>query len=292
MTTHYRRRHRRIAAQLLLACIASTTLQAWSPQGHRLVALVATNHLEPPARQNVSWLLGDSSLADVAVWADQYLQGNNQTSFWHFINIPLDATSYNRDRDCPRQPGVAAGGRGDTWRDCVVDRILYNRDRLANTSLDRADRAIALKFLVHLVGDLHQPFHALGVERGGNGIPVSAFESATCSYDDGTPYPCNLHGVWDTVLIAHRRLGDQPYLAELERQIKQRRWDVAAIGSPADWAMESHALARVALLPPGGAVDEGYYRARIPVVDERLALGGLRLAAWLNRSLAEPPPAR
>jgi nuclease S1 len=282
----------RIAAQLLLACIASTTVETWSPQGHRLVALLATNHLSPTARQNVSSLLGDESLADVAVWADQYHEGNNQTSFWHYVNIPPDATRYDRDRDCPTQPGVRAGGRGDRWRDCVVDRILYNQERLANTSLDRADRAIALKFLVHLIGDLHQPLHALGVERGGNGIPVSVFGSPTCRYDDGTPYPCNLHGVWDTALIAHRRLSDQQYLAELERQIKQRGWDAAATGSPAEWAMESHAFGKAALLPAKGVVDEAYYRAKISVVDERLALGGLRLAAWLNRSLAAEPPAR
>jgi hypothetical protein len=292
MTTHHRTGHRRIAAQLLLACLASTTLQSWSPQGHRLVALLAAHHLEPAARQKVAWLLGDVSLADVAVWADVYLEGNNQTSFWHYINIPSDATSYDRDRDCPRQPGVLAGGRGDRWRDCVVERILYNQQRLANASLDRADRAIALKFLVHLIGDLHQPFHALGVERGGNGIPVSVFGSATCNYDDGTPYPCNLHGAWDTALIAHRRLSDQQYLVELERQIKLRRWDTLATGSPAEWAMESHALAKLALLPPGGVVDDAYYRAQIPVADARLALGGLRLAAWLNRSLADSPPAR
>jgi len=291
MTTSRNAKLLRCAALFLSVSVGSATIQAWSPQGHRLVALLATNHLTPTARQNVSWLLGNASLADVAVWADQYLEGNNQTFFWHFINIPLDATSYDRDRDCPRQPGVLAGARGDRWRDCVVDRILYNQERLANPSLDRADRAIALKFLVHLIGDLHQPFHALGVERGGNGILVSAFGSATCSYDDGTPYPCNLHGVWDTALIAHR-LSDQQCLAELERQIKQRGWDAVAIGSPSEWAMESHALAKVALLPPQGVVDEGYYRAQIAVVDQRLALGGLRLAAWLNRSLADLPPAR
>jgi hypothetical protein len=169
-----------------------------------------------------------------------------------------------------------------------VDRILYNRDRLANTSLDRADRAVALKFLVHLIGDLHQPFHALGVERGGNGIAVSVFGSSTCRYDDGTPYACNMHGVWDTALIAHRRLGDQAYLADLERQIMQRRWHELAIGSPSEWAMESHALARAALLPSGGIVDEAYFRAQIPVIEQRLALGGLRLAAWLNQSLTGP----
>ncbi len=291
-TAHRRTRHSRIAALVMLAWIAGATVHAWSPQGHRLVALIAMKHLTPPARQSVSRLLGNESLADVAVWADQYLEGNNQTSFWHYVNIPLDATKYDRDRDCPTQPGVAAGGRGDRWRDCVVDRILYNQERLANPTLDRADRAIALKFLVHFIGDLHQPFHALGVERGGNGIPVSVFGSATCTYEGGTSYPCNLHGVWDTVLVARRGLDDQRYVAELERQIKQRGWEALEIGSPAQWAMESHALAKAALLPPQGIVDDAYFRAQIVVVDERLVLGGLRLAAWLNRSLAVPPSAR
>ena len=141
---------------------------------------------------------------------------------------------------------------------------------------------------MHLIGDLHQPFHALGVERGGNGIRVSVFGSANCRYDDGTPHPCNLHGVWDTALIAHRQLSDRLYVAELEGQIKQRGWDAPATGSPAEWAMESHALAKAALLPDKGVVDEAYFRARIAAVDERLALGGLRLAAALNRSAGEP----
>jgi len=130
------------------------------------------------------------------------------------------------------------------------------------------------------------------VERGGNGILVSVFGSAACSYDDGTPSRCNLHGVWDTEIIAHRRHSDRQYLADLERQIKQRGWDIVETGSPAQWAMESHALAKAALLPAEGVVDEAYFRAQIAVVDERLALGGLRLAAWLNRSLASTPPAR
>ena len=291
-TAHRRTRRWRIAALVMLASIADATVHAWSPQGHRLVALIATRHLTPVARQGVSRLLGTASLADVAVWADQYLEGNNQTSFWHYVNIPSDASKYDRDRDCPTQPGIAAGGRGDRWRDCVVDRILYNQERLANPSLDRADRAIALKFLVHFIGDLHQPFHALGVERGGNGIPVSVFGSRTCTYEGGASYPCNLHGVWDTALIAHRGLNDPRYVAELERQIKQRRWDAAEIGSPVQWAMESHALAKAALLAPQGVADEAYFRAQIAVVEERLALGGLRLAAWLNRSLSVPPSAR
>jgi len=271
----------------LLAALAVVQVEGWGPQGHRVVAIVATNHLTPAARQNVQQLLGDESLADVAVWADEYLQGNNQTSYWHYVNIPADAARYDRDRDCPRQPGVSAGGRGDAWRDCVVDRIRYNQERVANRMLDRADRAVALKFLVHLIGDLHQPFHALGVERGGNGIPVSVFGSPKCGYPDGTRFDCNLHSLWDSELIAHRKLRDGAYAAELERQISSRGWN--ASGSAADWAMESHALARAALLPPRGDADEAYYRAHFAQIDERLALGGLRLARALNDALAARP---
>jgi len=275
---------RTLAFVFALSLVAAPTVHGWGPQGHRLVAIVAEHHLTPVARKNVQLLLGGESLADVAVWADEYLQGNNQTSYWHYVNIPADAARYDRDRDCPRQPGVSAGGRGDAWRDCVVDRIRYNQERVANRMLDRADRAVALKFLVHLIGDLHQPFHALGVERGGNGIPVTVFGSPKCGYPDGTRFDCNLHSLWDSELIAHRKLRDRAYAAELERQIAARGWN--ASGSAADWAMESHALARAALLPPRGEADEAYYRAHIAQIDERLALGGLRLARALNDALA------
>lgn len=279
-----------VLALAVCMTVASTTTQGWGKQGHRLVALVAANYLTVTARQNVAWLLGNANLADVSSWADEYLEGNIQTSAWHYVNIPPFATAYDRDRDCPTQPGVSAGGRGDTWRDCVIDRILYNEQRLANPTLDRADRAIALKFLVHLVGDLHQPFHALGVERGGNGIPVIAFGSGDCSSGAATPRPCNLHGVWDVSLIARRRLGDLQYLTTLQQQIKHRQWDREPIGTPADWAMQSHALAKIALVPAYGKIDDAYYAEHIRVVDERLALGGLRLAAMLNRSFTTPPP--
>jgi hypothetical protein len=276
-------------ASLVVACLlialATANLEGWGPQGHRLIAIVAAGHLTPAARQNVQRLLGDESLADVALWADAYRDGNTQTGLWHYVNIPADGRRYERDRDCPGQPGVAAGSRGDTWRDCVVDRIRYNQERLANRSLDRIDRAVALKFLVHLIGDLHQPFHALGVERGGNGIPVSVFGSPTCGYPDGTRFPCNLHAVWDSDLIAHRKLSDRAYAAELERQIATRKWTASATGSAAEWAMESHALAKAALLPPRGDANEAYYRAHIAQIDERLALGGLRLARALNEAL-------
>jgi hypothetical protein len=279
-------------AALLVLSVVATPLHAWGPQGHRLVARVATDHLTPTARQNVGWLLGHQTLADVAVWADQFRDDNRQTGYWHYTDIPPEAKAYDRDRDCPRQPGVAAGDRADKWRDCAVDRILYNQERLANTSLDRADRAIALKFLVHLVGDLHQPFHALSVERGGNGIPVSAFGSPNCAYDDGTARRCNLHMIWDTTLIGHRGLTDTQYLAALGPQLTRPRDSARLNSSPKDWAVESHDLAIAALLKPDADAGDAYFRTQIAVIDERLALAGLRLAALLNRSLTTPPPAR
>ena len=277
-------------ATVLAVVFMSTSPLAWGPQGHRLVGMIAATYLTVTARQNVSWLLGTQTLADVATWADQYLDGNNQTSTWHYVNIPPFATGYVRDRDCPKQPGATAGDGGGQWRDCVIDRIKYNQERVSNPSLDRADRGIALKFLVHFVGDLHQPFHALGVERGGNGIQVIAFGSIDCSSEAMAPRPCNLHGTWDSTLIARRNLGDLQYFSALQQLIRHKRLDRDPIESPEAWAMESHALAKAALVPAFGRVDEAYYAKYIRVVDGQLALGGLRLAALLNRSLTTLPP--
>ncbi len=265
---------------------------AWGGQGHRLVGLVAANHLSPVAKQNVQWLLGRQSLADVSSWADQQVTDHVQTSWWHYLNIPPDATGYDRDRDCPRQPTVAAGSRGDTWRDCAVDRIMYFEQRTADTKLDRADRATALKFLVHFIGDLHQPFHALGVGRGGNDVHVRVFGEANCGTDPARPpLPCNLHSVWDSRLIARRNLDDAHYLDVLEKLRASKRWEQQPPGTPAEWAVESWTLGKKALVAENANIDEAYYTAQIPVIDERLALAGVRLATVLNRVFTAPPPA-
>lgn len=274
-----------VSALLVLVAAQATELVAWGDQGHRLTALLAAGRLTPTARQNVQRLLGDESLADVANWADDYLIGNNQTSFWHYVNIPPDARAYDRDRDCPRQPGVSTGGRGDIWRDCIVDRIRYHEERLADANLDLLDRGLALKFLVHFVGDIHQPFHASAVERGGNGIQVRVFGSDTCGGSPARPAPCNLHSVWDSQLIGRKNLGDRAYRERLERLVVRARLDARPLGTPAEWAMESLAISRDAMLPQRGEVDQAYFDRHIDVLEERLALGGVRLAALLNRSL-------
>ena len=173
------------------------------------------------------------------------------------------------------------------WRDCAVDRITYFEQRTADTKLDRADRATALKFLIHFIGDLHQPFHALGVGRGGNDVIVRVFGNSNCGNDPSRPpLPCNLHSVWDSRLIARRDLADQAYVAALEALIKQKGWFQQPVGTPKDWAEQSFVLGRAALVANGTNIDEAYYQKHIGVVDGRLALGGVRLAAVLNRALA------
>ena len=272
------------AVALALVTLLSSTdlLHAWGGQGHRLGGLIPAVRLTPIARQNVTWLLEHQTLADVSSWADSITGEQVQTSYWHYLNIPPDAKGYDRDRDCPKQAGTEAGSRNDRWRDCVVDRIAYWEERLGNPKLDRADRATALKFVVHFIGDLHQPFHALGVGRGGNDVKVRVFGEANCGNDAARPSPCNLHSVWDSRLIARKALDDRAYADVLQKLIADKGWGSQPAGTPAQWAEQSWRLAKEALVKPDTNIDEGYYRRHIGVIDERLALGGIRLAAVLN----------
>lgn len=271
------------AAPLLATLMLPSPAHAWGREGHRLVAEVAQDHLAPVARKNVKALLGSETLADVAAWADEYRPLETQTGSWHYTDLPAGSDVYDRDRDCPAQPGVKLGSRNDKWRDCATERILFFEERLRDTNLDPADRAVALKYLVHFVGDIHQPMHATGVEKGGNTIPVSAFGSTTCGQ-----YNCNLHSVWDSGLLLHTGLSEPEYLRRLEKGIKAQHL-IAGTNDPVAWTNESKQASDEAMLPKGAAVDEKYYSREIPVVDQRLELAGLRLAAVLNGIFTAPP---
>lgn len=290
---------RRLAlALVILATLFSTdVLHAWGGQGHRLVGLLAADRLTPVARQNVAWLLDGQSLADVASWADSVRPEQTYTGFWHYVDLPFDATGYDRDRDCPRQPGVAAGSRGDRWRDCIVDRITFWEERLANPKLDRADRATALKFIVHFLGDVHQPFHGIG-PTGGNDITVRVFGQQDCGPSTPLragnapppPSPCNLHSVWDSRLIERRNLDERQYVQALQKLITDKQFGSQSPGTPVQWAEQSFKLAKEALVTPDTNIDEAYFRRHITVIEDRLALAGVRLAADLNRILTAAPP--
>lgn len=281
---------RRIIGAAIAMVLATQSLGGWGGQGHRLLGLIAAERLTPIAKQNVAWLLDGQSLADVSSWADTIRSDQQQTYGWHFLNIPPEAKGYDRDRDCPRAAGVAPGSRSDRWRDCAVDRILFWEQRLADVTLDRADRATALKFIVHFIGDLHQPFHTLGVGRGGNEVHVRVFGEANCAEDGQKPFPCNLHSVWDGRLIGHRALDDRAYTAQLQKLIVDKRLGAQPPGTPAQWAEQSFRLAKEALVKPGTNIDDGYYRRHISVIDERIAVAGVRLGSVLNRALSVQRP--
>jgi hypothetical protein len=155
---------------------------------------------------------------------------------------------------------------------------------LSDPAASQADRIEALKFLVHFVGDLHQPLHAVEEARGGNDIHVVEFGSPQCGKGR-----CNFHFVWDISLIEHTGLSEQDYVARVEQLIVARSLQTKATGTPEEWANESYRWAQKVWLNEGGAVDEAYYQANIGIVDERLALAGLRLAAVLNDVLGKMP---
>jgi len=267
---------RRIASWLavaLLVWLVPTRLLGWGRDGHAIVAALAETHLTEGARLGIKALLKDQSLASIASWADEVRPQRDETYNWHFVDIPTSA-AFDQRRDCYRPNDNHAGAQTD-HHNCVVDRIGMFKQILINPSASDADRVEALKFIVHFVADVHQPFHALGDAKGGNGVRISEFGSSQCG-----EHPCNLHAAWDTGLIAHTNLSHQEYIQHLEEFISQQH--LTAGGQPEDWANESHKYAQAAWLNDGEQVDENYYKSQIKVVDTRLALAGLRLAALLN----------
>ena len=152
-----------LAALLLpvvLASHAPAGTAGWWDLGHRTVALVAETRLLPRTREAVRDLLGGQSLADASVWADNIRQYRHDADPLHYVNVPLAAAEYDSLRDCPN-------GR------CIVAAIAADRRVLANPAASPLDRAEALRFLIHFLGDLHQPLHTTDDgDRGGNLRPV------------------------------------------------------------------------------------------------------------------------
>lgn len=272
---------RSVGACALLFCVAAPRSWAWGREGHRLTALVAEQYLTPETKAQIAELLHADSksietLADIAPWADSYREEHPETGKWHYVDIPKTETKFDRTRDCP----VSETDPKSPWRDCVTDRILYFEGRLGDTSLSPEQRAIALKFVVHFIGDVHQPFHAMGDDRGGNGIAVNFLGSSQCGN-----YKCNLHGVWDESIIEAQGLNEAKYTVRLIQEIKDNNWERMNGGEPTTWANVSHHYAVEAVAPNGAFLTHPYVAEESKVVDAQLALGGLRLARVLNRIL-------
>jgi hypothetical protein len=255
----------RAAAWALAVLWIAPPCWAWGREGHRLTALVAEHYLTPEAAAAVKELLGDEPMQDVASWADEVRYAHPETGPWHYVNIPLKAK----------------------WRNCVVDRIAYFEQRLGDKRLSHEERCEALKYLIHLVADIQQPFHNVGDARGGNDIAVSFLGSTQCG-----KYDCELHAVWDSTLIDNAHLSETAYTHLLLTMIREDHLEEGAAGTPEAWSTEAHRLARPAWKRNHAAISEDYVEKETPVVDQQLALGGLRLARVLNTILSgqQVPP--
>lgn len=269
------------AAIFVFLTLISSLAFAWGPEGHRIVADIAETRVSPTAGVELKKLLGDDDLAAVAVWADQIRSERPETYGWHFVDIPMDANGFSEQRDCFR-PDEKHPYTLQDHHNCVVDRITTFERVLSDRNAMRQDRILALKFLVHFVGDVHQPMHAIAEARGGNDTHVSEFGSTQCGKS-----ACNLHFAWDTGLIEHVGISEKRYVARLNELIASRKLTLQAGGSPAEWANESFLLAKKVWINNGGAIDEIYFENDIGIVNRRLALAGIRLARVINQALGK-----
>ncbi|HKD81285.1 MAG TPA: S1/P1 nuclease [Candidatus Angelobacter sp.] len=277
---------KKLIALFVLFVFVSAQLLAWGPKGHAIVADIAESRLTPQARKNLQLLLGQDSLASIASWADQVRKDRDESYDWHFVDIPMEAAGFSEQRDCFRPQDKHKDALTD-HHNCVVDRIEIFSRILGDEKASRPDRLEALKWVVHFVGDLHQPLHAIEDARGGNDIKLPVFGSPKCG-----DYDCNLHWVWDTLLLEHTGYSEEDYVRHLNQLIDQQHLSQWAQGTPEEWANESHVEARQIIEQKPAAIDDAYYQSHIELVDKKLALAGLRLATLLNNTLGKAPAAQ
>lgn len=274
---------KKIVAILLCCLMAPVQLLAWGPKGHQVVADVAYSRLTPQTKKNLKLLLGHESLVSIATWADDVRKQHDEAYDWHFVDIPKDAEGFDEQRDCFRPQDKHKDAQTD-HHNCVVDRIEIFEHVLGDANATREQRTEALKWVVHFVGDLHQPLHAIDEARGGNDIKLPVFGNPQCG-----DYPCNLHWLWDSILLEHAGLSEHDYARKVQKLIRTEHLDQKAGGGPVDWANESHLEGRKILQDRPAAVDQAYYDANIKLINEKLALAGIRLASVLNTILGKTP---
>ncbi len=282
---------------ILLAFLAAATLApasalAWGREGHAVVAQIARGYLTPKAAAAVDALLAADTdaltppdLGSRASWADAWRKDHRETTEWHFVDVELDHPDLAAA--CFGFPASAAPASAGPEKDCVVGRIDAFERELADPKTDPAERLLAFKFVLHFVGDLHQPLHAAdNQDRGGNCVPLAL----------GGPRTVNLHSYWDTVAVEAIDPDATKLAATLSAQITpadRKAWEK---GDPRSWAMESYALAKSTVYTigskPGCASDVapislpmGYDAAAQAAVALQLKKAGVRLAHELNRAL-------
>ena len=212
----------KLRAILLLWLGLCTPAFAWGPEGHEIVAAIAAAKLTPAAAAKVKALLGPPPMMILeSNWADEIRADRPQTSSWHYVNIELGSLGYDARRDC------AAG-------DCVVAQIEKDIRMLSDARASRTDHVEALRFLIHFVGDVHQPLHVADDHDKGGNVRMMYLRGARTS----------LHRIWDTDVVT--ALGPDPVQVAPGNHGRHHAAAESrdSAGTPAGWANESFAVAK------------------------------------------------
>lgn len=291
----HRIKRRLAAASALMATLVPTGALAWGFEGHQIVADIARAELTPAVRAKVDAILMTDTddltghdMAAEATWADVYRShGGRATAQWHFVDTEIDGSA-DIDAACfghPASDGAASSGPS---RDCVVDKVREFAAELGDRATPPAERLLALKFLLHLVGDLHQPLHASdNHDRGGNCVLLALGGSRTQ----------NLHAFWDTGVV--EALGGDPaqVAAKLRARITPALRQQWQRGDPVSWASEAFQVARSSAYTIGSpagcpqdpspvSLPSDYPRRAQAAAALQLERAGVRLGTLLNRSLS------
>jgi hypothetical protein len=278
---------RTVSAALAMLCVPlclgllPRRAAAWGQEGHRIVARAAWQRLTPKARREVRKLLRPGeTLESVSTWADTVRNFRPETSRWHYVDIPKDEPGYDAARHCQRTPlgdcvVLAVDGGRRTLRGAAAglaaDEAAFWLALMSARASQQA-RYEALKFLVHFVGDLHQPLHcADNHDRGGNDVAVTFFGQKS-----------NLHRVWDSDII--KRAGLNQTARRVAAAISTEDAAALAADPVVTWVDEAHTLARTNAydVPADNRLGQDYYQKNRPVVETQLARAGARLAGILN----------
>jgi hypothetical protein len=257
---------RACTASALLIVLLGQSLWAWGPTGHRVAARFAEDRLTPRALAALHQLLGPGvRISDASTWADQEREIPGSQS-WHYVNVPITASRYD-PKFCQR------GG-------CVVSKIEDFKRSLADRNAPKPERQQALKFLIHLIADLHQPLHVGdNNDHGGNLLQVRFFDLGS-----------NLHRVWDSQVIERHTTNEQVWLWDLTFLANPKMVMEWSKGTPADWATETLLVAKSAyrlpgsqaIIRPGTKLGAEYYTFALPIIQRQLAKAGIRTAFILN----------
>lgn len=249
-----------------IGMLAALTAYGWGQKGHDTVAYIAECHLTPEAKAEAERLLGGHSIVYYANWLDNasHTPEYAYSKTWHYKNIDDDETFESAE----------INPKGDIVR-ALEEQIAI----LSDTTRKDADRALALKMVVHLAGDIHQPLHmGHALDLGGNKWNVKYFRNAA-----------NLHSVWDSRLVesAHKWSYTE-WQQQIDRADEQQTASILSASTPESWGKETYEICKEVYekSPLDCNIEYTYIADWTPVIEQQFLKGGLRLAATLNQALS------